>query len=97
MAHGVDQVMFPESKKPLEPGTPLSWRQAAVAVGILPKTLEPWLTTKPFCEYLKAQQVRRRESDDPVLLALAIAILDDPGDGSPRVKRARLRAASFIR
>jgi hypothetical protein len=32
-----------------------------------------------------------------VLLALAIAILDDPGDGSPRVKRARLRAASFIR
>jgi hypothetical protein len=96
MVHGVDQMMFPDTNR-IPPGTPLSWRQAAIAVGILPRTLEPWLTTKPFREAIEAELKRRRESEDPVNLALAIAVRDDPGDGSPAAKRARLRAAVFIR
>jgi hypothetical protein len=96
MLYGVDQVMFPGSKD-IPPGTPLSLRHAAIACGIRVRRMEELAMTRLFQDALRCESVVRRESEDPRNLAVALAIRDDPGDGSPSAASARLKAIETIR
>jgi hypothetical protein len=55
--------------------------------------MEKLAETKLFQDALKCEVEAAREMEDPRNLAVAIAIRDDPGDGSPKAMTTRLKAS----
>ena len=76
---------------------PLSLVQAAKATGYLLKKARNVLGDRPEFNQLRGQLLKaRRESEGPRNLATAIAIRDNPGDGSAADRTVRLKAIGVI-
>lgn len=93
MCFGVNKTMFPDSAKPLPPGTPLSIRQAAFALGMRPRSCDRWSLTPIFREALKSEVLARRHFEEPENVAVALSIRDDP----TAYPRDRLLAVNALR
>jgi hypothetical protein len=97
MVYGSDSPMFPGTPQEIPPGTPLSIRDAAVACGVRPARVQGMASSKIFVETLRTEMEARRYAEEPANLAVAMAIRDDRGDGSPEAKAVRLKAVRVIR
>lgn len=96
MAFGLDQPVTVEGRA-IAAGSPLSYRDAALALNYRVKRVREFAGTKLFQASLKAAMRARRENEEVNNLNTAIAIRDDTGDGSVGVKMVRLKAIDLIR
>lgn len=97
MVYGVSQPMFTDGGASLQPGSPLSSKQAAFALGIDPRKTEQWMKTRIFKDTLRGMVSERRFAEEPANLATAIAIRDCVGGDTPDDRRVRLQAIGVIR
>ena len=95
VCNGVDETLFPNGRRPIPPGSPLSVAQAALAIGVAKSYATRWSQTPLFRERLRVSIRARREAEEPENIAAAIEIRDNHGDGT--IDRDRIRLAAIDR
>jgi hypothetical protein len=99
MVHGIDEPYHGTIRgEPYtnEAGTPLTFKEAALAKGVSVSRIRELTKTELFVKALNAETAALRNAQRPRNLHTAIAIRDDPGDQSAATKTVRLKAIDSI-